>query len=271
VPSTSVPKGRVVSVFSTKGGTGKTFFSCNLAVTVAERLGRQVALVDSDHDLGDVFAYFNAQPRRSLHDLVALEQGADAEAVTQLGTPLSGNVMAYGSPPDPRADPIQAQAMSKVLRSLQEVFPFVIVDASAEYSDHVLAVFDVSDVICLISGLDVIGIRHLSLGIQTLESLGVARDRIRVILNRADSKVDLSPREIESALRVSVDASIPSSALVPRSINHGRLLVEEEPRSEVARSIARFADTLLAQFASGSNPTDAGAGQKRNRLLSRRG
>lgn len=262
----SNPKGRLVSIFSTKGGTGKTFFACNLAVAVAARLKDRVALIDSDHDLGDVFAYFNAQPRRSLHDLVALEEGADAAAVTQLGTALDGNVMAYGSPPDPRAEPIHAAAMGKVLRSLQEAFPFVIVDASAEYSDHVLAAFDMSDVICLITGLDVIGIRHMSLGMQTLESLGIPHDRFRVILNRADSKVDLSAREIEQVLKINVDAFIPSSALVPRSVNHGRLLMLEQPRSDVARSIEGFADKLVDELA----PDRVASAEQRPRLFARK-
>jgi pilus assembly protein CpaE len=262
----AVSRGRLVSVFSTKGGTGKTFLACNLAVAAAARLQRRVALVDSDHDLGDVFSYFNAEPRRSLHELVALDEGADPEAVMQLGTPLDGNVMAYGSPPDPRAEPIHARAMEKVLRGVQEAFPLVIVDASAEYSDHVLSVFDMSDVICLITSLDVIGVRHMSLAMQTLENLGVPRERFRVVLNRADSKVELGSREIEKILEIKVDAFIPSSSLVPRSINRGRLLMLEEPRSAVARSIAGFAEKIVSDLGAMQPPK----AEQRPRLLTRK-
>jgi pilus assembly protein CpaE len=243
------PRGALVCVFSTKGGTGKTFLATNLSAALADRTRGPVALLDLDHDLGDVFAYFNAEPRRSLQDLVGLEEGADRESVLQLGTPLGGGVVGFGSAPDPRAEPIASDAMGRVLHALTEAFPFVVVDASAEYSDHVLAAFDASDVVCLVTGLDVIGVRHLSLSLQTLEHLGIPRDRFRVVLNRADSKVDLSSTEIERILGIQVDARIPSSALVPRSVNHGRLLWLEEPKSEVAKSIGALADALCRQLA----------------------
>jgi pilus assembly protein CpaE len=246
--------GTIVSVFSTKGGTGKSFFSCNLAAALAGKLGRTIGLLDLDHDLGDVFAYFNAEPRRALQDVADLPEESDPDAVVQLGTPLAGNVMGYGSPPDPQAEPLDVRSVGRMLRTLQEAFPFVVVDGSAEYSDHVLAAFDMSDVICLITGLDVIGVRHLSMGMRTLESLGVPRDRYRVILNRADSKVDLTAGEIEKILNIHVDARIPSSPLVPRSINHGQLLMLESPRSEVAKAISDFAGALCRQFAAEPAP-----------------
>ncbi|HET9250169.1 MAG TPA: hypothetical protein VFP13_09575, partial [Actinomycetota bacterium] len=203
---------------------------------------------DLDHDLGDVFAYFNQEPLRPLQDLSELDENVDPEAVVELGTPLDGDVVGFGSPPDPQAEPIPADAVTKLLRSLSSAFPFVVVDASAEYGDHVLAAFDVSDVVCLITALDVIGVRHLSLGMKTLERLGIPRERLRVILNRSDSKVDLTSTEIEKILGIQMHARIPSSPLVPRSVNHGRLVWFDEPRSEVAQSIGSFADQLCRQF-----------------------
>jgi pilus assembly protein CpaE len=259
-------RGRIVSVFSTKGGTGKTFLSCNLAAALAARAGAPVALLDLDHDLGDVFAYFASDPKRSLHDLVALEDGADADAVKDLGTPLPGNVVGFGSPPDPRAAPLPAGATSKTLRALRDAFPFTVVDATSEYSDHVLATLEVSDIIILVAGLDVIGVRHMSLGVQTLESLGIPRDRFRIALNRADSKVDLKPDEIQRLLGLRIDARIPSSAAVPRSINHGKLLFVDDPRSDVARSIAAFADVLFVQLT-----PDAPLEAPKRRILVRKG
>jgi pilus assembly protein CpaE len=240
--------GSIVSVFSTKGGTGKTFLSCNLAVALAERTGLQVGLVDLDHDLGDVFAYFGASPRRSLQELLLLEEGADAEQVKQLGTPLATGVTGFGSAPDPRAEPLPGGAITRMLRTLKEAFAFTVVDATSEYSDHVLSTFDLSDVICLISGLDAIAVRHMSIAMQTLQKLGVPRQRIRVVLNRADSKVDLTPADVERILAVRVDAKIPSSPLVPRSVNRARLLWLDERTSKVAKAIEGLADQLREEF-----------------------
>ena len=258
--------GRIVAVFSTKGGTGKTFISCNLAAAIAARTGRDVALVDLDHDLGDVFGYFGADPKRSLHELLQLPEGSDPQEYVSLGTPLPGKVTGFGSPPDPRAEPIPVSAMRRMLAGLREAFPFTVVDATSEYSDHVLATLETADSVCLVTGLDVIGVKHMSIGMHTLETLGIPRDRFRVVLNRADSKVDLSSVDIEKTLGIKVDARIPSSPLVPRSINHGRLLMLEEPRSEVAKAIARFAGDLCDDFgtASAAAPTDRRRSRRRS-------
>lgn len=257
-PSSRERRGHVISIFSTKGGTGKTFLACNLSAAITARTNERTALLDLDLNLGDVFAYFGADPSRPLRDLVALEDGPDRVAVPEMGTPLLGGVIGFGSPPDPGAKPIGSEAMGKVLRALRSSFAYTIVDATSDYSDHVLAAFDLSDVICLVTGLDVIGVRHMSLGMQTLENLGVPRDRLRVVLNRADSKVDLSPGDIERVLGIRVYAAIPSSVLVPRSINRSSLLWLHEPRSSVAKSITAFADRILAQTRTTPNALAAG-------------
>lgn len=242
-------RGVIVCIFSTKGGTGKTFLSCNLAAALAERSGKEVGLLDLDHDLGDVFAYFGAAPRRSLAEVLTLEEDADAAEVTQLGTQLASGVTGFGSPPDPRAEPIPSAAITRMLLTLREAFPFTIVDATSEYSDHVLSAFDMADAIYLVGSLDAIAVRHMSIGIQTLQSLGVPRERLRFVLNRSDSKVDLTVADIEHLLGIRVHCKIPSSPLVPRSINRGRLLWHEERRSQVAKGIESLADALCEEFA----------------------
>jgi pilus assembly protein CpaE len=259
------PTGVVVAVFSTKGGTGKTFLACNLAAALAERSGSQVALLDLDHDLGDVFAYFDAEPSRTLQELLTLDDGADAEAVAQLGTPLAKGITGFGSRPDPRAEPIPGAAIARMLSKLKEAFPFSVVDATSEYSDHVLAALDLSDAICLVTGLDAIGVRHMSIAMQTLQNLGVGRERLHFVVNRADSKVDLTIQDIERLLEIHVDSRIPSSPLVPRSINHGKLLWFDKRRSDVAKGVEAFADRLMAKLTPEAVVPTNGARRRRRR------
>ena len=258
------PTGVVVAVFSTKGGTAKTFLACNLAAALAERSGSQVGLLDLDHDLGDVFAYFDAEPSRTLQELLTLDDGADAEAVAQLGTPLAKGITGFGSRPDPRAEPIPGAAIARMLSKLKDAFPFSVVDATSEYSDHVLAALDISDAICLVTGLDAIGVRHMSIAMQTLQNLGVGRDRLHFVVNRADSKVDLTIQDIEKLLEIRVDSRIPSSPLVPRSINQGKLLWFDKRRSDVSKGVEAFADRLIAKLTPEAVPTN-GARRRRRR------
>jgi pilus assembly protein CpaE len=259
------PTGVVVAVFSTKGGTGKTFLACNLAAALAERSGSQVGLLDLDHDLGDVFAYFDAEPSRTLQELLTLDDGADAEAVAQLGTPLAKGITGFGSRPDPRAEPIPGAAIARMLSKLKEAFAFSVVDATSEYSDHVLAALDLSDAICLVTGLDAIGVRHMSIAVQTLQNLGVGRERLHFVVNRADSKVDLTIQDIERLLEIHVDSRIPSSPLVPRSINQGRLLWFDKRRSDVAKGVEAFADQLITKLTPQAVVPTNGAHRRRRR------
>jgi pilus assembly protein CpaE len=259
--------GRVVCVFSSKGGTGKTFLSCNLAVAIARRLGEPTALVDLDVDLGDVFAYFGTQPSRPLQDLLSVGTDVDAETVRSLGNQLDENLWGYGAPPDPGAgQSVSAESVGAALRTLRRFFPFTILDGSAEYSDHVLAAMDLSDVIYLVTGPDVVGLKHLSLAIQTLTTLGTPRERVRVVLNRADSKVGISPTDVERVMRIKPDVLVPSSSLVPASLNHGVPVVLEEPRSAVAKAVDELAAALVAESKPSNGAAPEGARGRRLRL-----
>jgi pilus assembly protein CpaE len=241
----STARGALVSIFSSKGGTGKTFVTCNLASALAARTKQQVAVVDADHDLGDVMTYFGRESNRAIGDLLAVGEMTDRDAIVAAGMEVVPNLIAYAAPMDPGADPVPGEAMGKFLRAVRSAFPYVVVDASADYSDQALATFDLSDKIFLVTGLDVVSVRHLASALRTLLSLGVSRDRFHFILNRADSKVGLDPREVERVMKLRADVMIPSSRLVPLSLNKGRPIYIEEPRSSVAKAFDSLVEMVL--------------------------
>jgi pilus assembly protein CpaE len=234
-------RGMVISVFSSKGGTGKTFLTTNLATAIADISGQDTAVVDLDVDMGDVFSYFGTEPSKQVMDLISLGEGADRETVMANAQRFGEHLYGFGAVPDPAMQPPAGEAVGKYLRVLRNSFPYVVVDASADYTDLALACFDLSDAICLVTGLDVVGVKHLSKALETLLTIGLPRDRFRIVLNRADSKVGLDSGDVERVMKIQVDTMIPSSRLVPTSLNKGRPVVLEEPGSEVASSIRRLA------------------------------
>jgi pilus assembly protein CpaE len=239
-------RGKVISVFSSKGGTGKTFLTTNLASALAKGSGKDTAVLDLELELGDVFSYFGTEPTRPLADLVGLGEDAKREDLIEVGTELAPNLYGFGSQHSPGGGTvITGESIGKVVRALRRSFDYVVVDGTAQYTDPVLAAFDLSDVVCLIAALDVVGIRHLSLALQTFLSLGFPRDRFRVILNRADSKVALDVSDVERVVKVKADVMIPSSRLVPTSLNLGKPVVLAEPRSEVAKAVIAFAQSFI--------------------------
>lgn len=234
-------RGTVISVFSSKGGTGKTFLTTNLGTAIAEVSGKDTAVVDLDVDMGDVFSYFGLEPNKQLEDLIVLGEGADRETVLANCTRLGENLYGFGAIPDPTLQPPGGEAVGKYLRVLRSNFSYVLVDASADYTDLALACFDLSDVICLVTGLDVVGVKHLSKAMETLLTIGLPRERFRIVLNRADSKVGLDAGDVERVMKIQVDTMIPSSRLVPTSLNKGRPVYLEEPNSDVSKSIRQLA------------------------------
>jgi pilus assembly protein CpaE len=133
-----------------------------------------------------------------------------------------------------------------VLRVLRQLFQFVVVDTPPAFTDHVLAAFDESDYVALLATLDIPALKNLKLTLETLDLLNYPRDRWRIVLNRADSKVGLQLAEVEKTLRVPIAVQIPSSRSVPASINRGVPIVLDEPSHPVSVAIKQFAETFAA-------------------------
>jgi pilus assembly protein CpaE len=247
-------RGHIISVFSSKGGSGKTFLTTNLGAAIADITGQDTAVVDLDVDMGDVFTYYGREPSANIQDLMALGEGADSDQIREVGVEVAPHTWAFGAPPDPAAEAPAGEAVGKFLRTIRNEFAYTVVDASVDYSDSALVCFDLSDMICLVTALDVVGVKHLSKALDTLLTIGLPRERFRVVLNRADSTVGLDAADVERVMKISVDAMIPSSRLVPTSLNKGRPVVLDEPGSEVSQAIRH----LGRRFTGGMAEADAG-------------
>ena len=158
-------RGRIISVFSSKGGTGKTFLTTNLASAIAEVTGQDTAVVDLDFDMGDVFAYFGTEPSSNIVDLMLLGEGGRATRSAR-GAQARRPPVGIRAPSDPTAETPAGEQIGKFLRAIRSAFTYVVVDASVDYSDSALVCFDLSDDICLITGLDVVGVKHLSKALE---------------------------------------------------------------------------------------------------------
>jgi pilus assembly protein CpaE len=237
-------RGMVISIFSSKGGTGKTMLTCNLATAIADVTGRDTAAVDLDVDMGDVFSYFGIEAKHQIQDLIELGEGASRETILSHGHEITDHLWAFAAQPDPTVETPGGEAVGKFLRALRSTFPYVVVDASADYTDLALSCFDLSDAICLVTALDVVGVKHLSKALDTLVGIGLPRERFRIVLNRADSKVGLDSSDVERVMKIQVDTMIPSSRLVPMSLNRGKPVYLEEPNSEITKSIRTLASRL---------------------------
>lgn len=235
----------IVTVFSSKGGVGKSFVAANLAVMLAQRTGEPVALVDLDLQFGDLAIMLQMFPARTMYDAAQSLQRLDVQALKGYLAAHRSGVHLLAAPFEPGlAETISAEAVQRILRMLRQAFRYVVVDSPASFTEHIVAALDESDHCALVTSMDVPSIKNLKLALQTLDLLGFARERVRLVLNRADTEVGLRVSEVEKTLGMKVDVSIPSGREVPLSINRGVPLVGEAQYSPVVLALARLADTL---------------------------
>jgi len=215
-------RGRIVTVFSAKGGCGKTTLATNLAAAIADSGKGTVALVDLDLAFGDVAIALQLFPSHTIADAVPIGEDLDGPALMSLLTPHRSGLQALVAPMEPSlADTIDTTLIVHILDLLREEFDYVIVDSPPALDDNVLAAFDRSDVVALLATLDIPALKNLKLTLETLELISFPREKLKVVLNRADSKVGLALSEVEKTLKAPIVAQIPSSRDVPASTNRG--------------------------------------------------
>ena len=248
VGDTSQPNGglgQLITVFSAKGGCGKTTLSTNIAGSLS-KAGHRVCIIDLDLAFGDVAIAMQLFPTRSVADAVELTSGMDTTAVRGLVTPYSENLDTVLAPIEPGAgEAVPAQTVTDLLQALKRSYEYVVVDTPPQFNDHVLAACDATDLFVLIATLDIAALKNLKLTLEMLDLLGYARDRRRVVLNRSDSKVGLSVNDAQKTLGTPIAGQIPSSGDVPASINRGVPIVLDHPSHPVSLAVKAFTATLV--------------------------
>ncbi len=141
--------------------------------------------------------------------------------------------------------------MIQIIEVLRRFCSHVIVDTPAYFNDVVLGMIEVSDEVLLVAGMDIPNIKNVKIGLQTLRLLNTPMEKLRLILNRANSKVKLDVTEVERTLQVSADILIPSDIVVPQSVNRGVPVIQNSPRSGVAKALEELADLFAPARSSG--------------------
>jgi pilus assembly protein CpaE len=248
----------LICVLGPKGGTGKTLTSCNLAVTLAAS-GNRVAVVDLDLQFGDVALSLGMSPDRTLYDLAKSGGTLDADKLDGYLMAHSSGVRVLAAPTRPdHASAISVSFLRDVYAVLRSSYDYVIVDTPPGFTPEVIASIDSSTDICMVGMLDSLSLKNTKLGLETLELMGYDRSRIRLVLNRADSKVGITKEDVAAIVGRSPDVTIPSDREVPRAVNEGSPVALYSPRSEVATAFR----TLAAKYALASSPANATKSRK---------
>jgi Flp pilus assembly CpaE family ATPase len=260
---TATRRGRVITVFSPKGGTGKTVISTNLAATLAKNENKKTLLLDLDLQFGDAAIMLGLEPAKTIYDLVVAPGELDSEK-------LAGYVSKHPCGLDVLAAPLRPEDAELVVESkvtaLIEVarlsYDAIVVDTSPFFHGPMLATLDRTDQLLILCGLDVPTLKNVRLALQTLELLSFPGSRIEYVMNRSSANVGLKVREVEEGLKVKVGHELPLDRTVQQCVNRGEPVVLAEPRSEFSRGLQALAKQVAPQA------TTPRAAHKRKRTLS---
>jgi MinD-like ATPase involved in chromosome partitioning or flagellar assembly len=256
--------GKVVTVYSPKGGSGKTVISTNLAVAAA-RSGIETLLVDLDLQFGDSALTLSLSPRATIADLAASSGVVDVEKLNAfvVTDPQTG-LKLLPSPKRPEEAEIVGQAeLGRVLDTAREAYGAVVIDTGPLFDGAMLAALDRSDQLLLVCNPEVTSLKNVHIGLDTIDRLGFPRERVFVVANRLGAAGAVGRDEIEEALGTKIAFALPDDPAVPAAINRAMPVVLANAGSRFAGAIAQLATAVFADA-----PVSQSAPQQR-RFLSR--
>jgi pilus assembly protein CpaE len=239
-------QGKIVTVFSPKGGTGKTVTATNLAAACAKFEGRKTLLLDLDLQFGDAAIMLGIEPDKTIYDLVVAPGELDTEKLAGYTTKHACGLEVLPAPLRPEdAELVTEAKLGRLLEVAREAFDVIVVDTSPFFHGPMLATLDRTDELLLLCSLDVPTLKNLRLALQTLDLLSFPKQRVRIVLNRSNSKVGMKPNEVEGALGMKVRFEVPSDRAVPLSVNRGNPVVLAEEGADVSKAIKAMAKDLF--------------------------
>ena len=254
--ATPLRNGRIVTVFGPKGGVGRTTVAVNLAVSLGTRSHKSVALVDGNLQFGDVGVLLKLQPTKTIVDLLPHMSALDPEIFDDLLLRHDSGVRVLLAPSRPEmAELITPESFKRILTKLKECFDFVVVDTYPSFQDTMLTTLDVSDQVVILFTCEMTALKNVRNLLDVTRALGYPREKLLLVVNRADSAGGIKTSDIEKTLGQSISGQITSDyKLVTSSLNEGVPVVLAHPKSKVAQSL-----TALAQQVAEIDLTEAGA------------
>jgi pilus assembly protein CpaE len=229
-PEASRHNGTVISIFSPKGGVGKTTVAVNLALALTDKGARQVCLVDFDLAFGDVAITLQLFPSHTIEHAIGSENDLDAPMLNSLLTRYQDNlkVLAAPSHPDVR-ERIAPLLISKVLRTLRTMYDYIVVDTAPAFDEQTLTALDETDECIIVATLDVPTLKNVKVALDTLEMLNIGRGHRYLLLNRADDAVGIGAEKVETILGMHVASQITTSIDIAAATNAGTPIIAASP------------------------------------------
>ncbi len=252
--------GKIITVMAPKGGAGKTMTAVNVALQLAMWGDpSRVVIVDADLQFGDVCISMRIEPTHTIVEAARRLDQLDFDLLESLLSTHESGLRVLSAPPEPAlADMVSTQVMIRVIGMLKHMFDYVVIDTAPFLDEPVLSILERSDDVLLVVEMDLPSVKNSKLALDTLKLLDFPMERIKLVLNRFNSKARLDSDELERTLELEVQAAVASNKLVPRAVNEGEPVVSLYPRSQVARDLRAVARLVLNEEDSPEPARDEG-------------
>jgi pilus assembly protein CpaE len=237
-PKTKI--GKVVTIMSPKGGAGKTVTTVNVALALAAMSGdpSRVVVLDADLQFGDVCISLQIDPRHTIVDAARDIEKLDEPLLDSLLATHTSGIRVLSAPLEPSlADEVSTQVVVKTIGMLKRMFDYVVIDTAPFLDEPVLSILERSDTVLLVVDMDLPAVKNAKLALDTLKLIKFPFEKIKLVLNRVNSKARLDIGELQRSLGLEVQAAIVSDKLIPRAVNEGEPVVTLYPRSKPAKNM----------------------------------
>jgi Flp pilus assembly CpaE family ATPase len=255
--------GSIVTVFSPKGGTGKTVLATNLAAACAAG-GMRTLLLDFDLQFGDSALTLAMAPKASISDLAASAGRVDVDKLNAFVAtdPRTGLALLAAPKRPEEAEVVGQEELAGVLKAARTAYDVVVVDTGPLFDRALLAAIDHTDRLLLVCTPEVTSLKNVRLGLETIDRLGFPRERISLIANRIGAKGGVDRSDIERALEAEIAYQLPDDPAVPAAVNRAVPVVVGDEASKFARDVVELRDSLF-----GAAAAPAPAARERRHLL----
>ena len=240
---------KIITVFSTKGGVGKTLIALNLAIAISKQ-NKKVCLIDLDLQAPHMFRMANLEIKHSIFSLSAkINEAPERFHIKDYTINIKPDVDFLSGVSHPRQSPkISTQILGKLFEIVSKEYEYVIIDAGKVFSDVIIYTLDHTNLILYVVTPDVLSVYETRWSIDTLQTLNFPLKMIKLLLNRAESKGGFSWQEIKVALPCDIIANVPSEGkVVGMAVNRGVPLILDSPKSKISDAVTKLASDIITK------------------------
>ena len=257
-------QGKIIVVYSPKGGTGCTTIAVNLAIALNNEDTRTV-LVDGNLQFGDVAVFVNEQGKNTIVDIAPRVDDLDAEIIEEILIKHEGSgIRILAAPQRPEmAEKISGDQFMKVLQFMQRMYSYVIVDTSSILTDVILAAVDLSDAMVLVTTQEIPSIKNSRLILDLLNTMGIGKERIVFAMNRYDKRIAITPERVAENLKHEISAVIPLDEKVAiTAVNRGIPFMLDNKSQPIGRGIFALAESIRARMIALDSESEASTARR---------